>query len=175
MATSVQGGKSINLSHVYFTIRTWTSKPTNIVRCIGRHHFIFTELASREIHRTISDVCLFVCLCVFVTCDKWQVTRAMWHVTHDILHVTSCNRHAKRQFFLHKHGFSQKYSKKVRKLRQIQLATGPKDPNSEREKMPKSNIKFQNVPEIATKKRKIATLLTFSTKQRKILRRFYPK
>ena len=29
--------------------------------------------------------------------------------------------------------------------------------------------------ENATKKRKIATLLTFSTKQRKILQRFYPK
>ena len=41
--------------------------------------------------------------------------------------------------------------------------------------MAKSNTKFQNVPENATKKREIATLLTFSKKQRKILQRFYPK
>ena len=50
-----------------------------------------------------------------------------------------------------------------------------KDPNSER-KIPKSNIKFQNVKkEKNTKKPKIATLLTFLPKQRKILQRFYPR
>ena len=43
------------------------------------------------------------------------------------------------------------------------------------QKKPKSNIKFQNVPKNATKKREIATLLTFSTKQRKTLHRFYPR
>ena len=43
----------------------------------------------------------------------------------------------------------------------------PKDTNNAK-KMPKSNIKFQNLPKIATKKRKIARLLTFSTTQRKI-------
>ena len=42
-------------------------------------------------------------------------------------------------------------------------------------KMPKSNIKFQNVLKKATKKRKLATFLTFLTEQRKILQRFYPR
>ena len=51
---------------------------------------------------------------------------------------------------------------------------GQKDPNSDK-KNSKSNIKFQNVPENATKKRKISTLLIFSTKQRKIFQRFYLK
>ena len=41
--------------------------------------------------------------------------------------------------------------------------------------MPKSNIKFQNVLKNATKKREIATLPNFLTKQRKILQRFYPR
>ena len=48
---------------------------------------------------------------------------------------------------------------------------GPKDSNSEREKMPKSNIKFQNGPENANKKREIAILLTFLRKQQI----FYPR
>ena len=42
-------------------------------------------------------------------------------------------------------------------------------------KMPKSKIKFQNVPKNATKKREIMPLLTFPTKKRKILQRFYPR
>ena len=48
---------------------------------------------------------------------------------------------------------------------------GPKYPNSAK-KMPKSNIKFRNFPKNAFKKHDIATLLTFSTKQSKILQRF---
>ena len=43
------------------------------------------------------------------------------------------------------------------------------------QKMHKSNINFLNLPKNATKKRKITTLLTFSTKQRKILQRFHPR
>ena len=50
---------------------------------------------------------------------------------------------------------------------------GPNDPNSE--KMPKSNIEFQNVPKNITKNREIAPLLTFPTKQHKIWQRFYPR
>ena len=42
-------------------------------------------------------------------------------------------------------------------------------------KMPKSNIKFQNVPENSTKKREIATLLTFSTRHHEFLQIFYTK
>ena len=49
---------------------------------------------------------------------------------------------------------------------------GPKYPNSAN-KMPKSNLQFQNLPKNAIKKRKIATLLTFLTNQRKNFKRFY--
>ena len=44
-------------------------------------------------------------------------------------------------------------------LQQISVK-GPKDPNSAK-KMPKSNIKFQNVPKNATKKREMVPLPTF--------------
>ena len=81
LVTRIQGVNPINLSHGYFTIRAWSSKPTYLVRSISWHHFIFTELASREIGCTISNVCLFVFLRVFVTCDKWQVTCDTWHIT----------------------------------------------------------------------------------------------
>ena len=40
---------------------------------------------------------------------------------------------------------------------QQNILKGPKDPNSEREKMQKSDINFKNVPENDTKKREIAT------------------
>ena len=41
--------------------------------------------------------------------------------------------------------------------------------------MPKSNIKFQNVAKKkATNERKIATIVTFSTKLHTILQRFWP-
>ena len=51
---------------------------------------------------------------------------------------------------------------------------GQKDPNSVK-KIPKSTIRFQNVPKNTTKKRKTVPLLTFPTKQRKILQIFYPR
>ena len=67
----------------------------------------------------------------------------------------------KDNFFLHKHGLSQKkiYPKKCvnydkSKSRQNSVK-GPTDPNSA-EKMPKTNINFQNVPKNATKKCEIA-------------------
>ena len=51
---------------------------------------------------------------------------------------------------------------------------GPKDPN-----VPKNAKKLHKVPKYAkknaNKKGKIATLLTFLTKKRKILQRFYPR
>ena len=56
------------------------------------------------------------------------------------------------------------------KLRQNSVK-GPKYPN--RKKMPKSNIKFQNLPKNSIIKQKIAASLTFSTNQREIVKRFY--
>ena len=48
---------------------------------------------------------------------------------------------------------------------QQNIVKGPKD-HSSAKKMPKSNIKFQNVLKNATKKREMAPLLTLPTKQR---------
>ena len=72
--------------------------------------------------------------------------------------------------FLHEQGLSRN------KLRLIYFATnrvkGPKEPNSA-----KNAKKLHKVPRCAkknaTKNRECVTLLTFSTKQRKILQRFY--
>ena len=81
--------------------------------------------------------------------------------------------HEKRQFFFYTNMVWAKniLPEKVRNLDKSNLrqnsVKGPKDTNNTN-KMPKSNIKFQNVPKNANRKRKIATLLTFLTKQRKI-------
>ena len=71
------------------------------------------------------------------------------------------HRHAKRQlFYTNMVSAKNILPKKVRKLRQNKFATKqskrPKRPKLGK-KMPTSNIKFQNLPKNATKKRKIAT------------------
>ena len=79
----------------------------------------------------------------------------------------------KKAIFFTQRGFEPKifYQKKCENYDKSNLrqnsVKGPKDPNNAK-KMSKSNIKFQNVPKNATIKRKITTLLTFLTKQRKI-------
>ena len=97
----------------------------------------------------------------------------------DVLSWHDGGRPAKRQFFLHKHGLSKKYftlknawittnlvcDKTAWKAQQTQIV----------QKMTISNIKFQNVQKNSTKKRRIAPVLTFTTKQRKILQRFYTR
>ena len=71
-----------------------------------------------------------------------------------------------KQFYLKKCVYYDK------SLLQPNSIKGLKDLHSS--KMLKSKIKFQNVPKNATKNRKIATVLTFFTKQCEILQRFYP-
>ena len=81
-------------------------------------------------------------------------------------------RHAKRQIFFAQTCFEPKifYPKKgvnydKSNSRQNRVK-GPKHPNSVK-KMPKSNIKFQNVPKNATKNRQIVKFHTFLIKKRK--------
>ena len=71
----------------------------------------------------------------------------------------------KKKNSLFKHGLSQKNYLTQKCLNydksnlQQNSVKSPKDSNSE--KMPKNNIKFQNVPIKGNKKREIVTLLTF--------------
>ena len=93
------------------------------------------------------------------------------------------SRHVKRHFFYTsivsaKINLPEEEEKNVfykKSNLQQNSAKGPNDQNRATKKKPKSNIKLQNVPKNDTKKRKSAALLTFSTKKRKVLQRFYPR